>query len=112
MTAPPAETPFQYHQCDESAFTVGRVMEVTCDEAACALWCMEVGLIDKAKLCPLCNSSMKLSFARKRWRCCRRAQHAEGKKILIGGDGHIVAIDETSLAKKRKYNRGRYYQEY
>ncbi|EEY70516.1 uncharacterized protein PITG_23305 [Phytophthora infestans T30-4] len=154
-------------------------MEVTFDEETCALWCMDVGLIDKHKRCLSCGSLMKPSLARKRWRCSRRTKHADGKEqsigmltcscfndaklklhravrillawtmrlsqaqamemaeasertvrdcyaycrgtcskellkteLKIGGDGHIVEIDETSLAKKRKYNRGRHYQEY
>ncbi|KAH9182952.1 hypothetical protein AeNC1_015072 [Aphanomyces euteiches] len=31
--------------------------------------------------------------------------------MRIGGEGCIVEIDETSLAKKRKYNRGRVHQD-
>ncbi|OWZ17055.1 LOW QUALITY PROTEIN: hypothetical protein PHMEG_0009049 [Phytophthora megakarya] len=30
----------------------------------------------------------------------------------IGGDGKVVEIDETSLAKKHKYHRGRHYEEF
>eukprot|EP00644_Phytophthora_capsici_P018764 jgi/Phyca11/21817/fgenesh1_pg.PHYCAscaffold_130_\ len=69
------ESPYLYHLADASLFTVAKVIEVTCDEASCVTWCMEL---------------WKAEF-----------------KI-----GHIVEIDETSLAKKRKYNRGRVYQEY
>lgn len=30
----------------------------------------------------------------------------------IGGEGHLVEIDETNLAKKQKYHRGRHYEEF
>lgn len=43
-----------------------------------------VGLIDKAKLCPTCGFDMMPSFARKRWRCSRRAEHATGKEVSRG----------------------------
>lgn len=90
MSAPAPEvptqprTPYQYHIEDSSLFAMDRVMEVTCDEPRCVYWCMEVGLIDKAKHCPLCFQPMRLSLARKRWRCCRRKQHANGKENSIG----------------------------
>lgn len=29
--------------------------------------------------------------------------------MLIGGEGHVVEIDETSLKKRSKYNRGKRY---
>ncbi|EGZ26535.1 hypothetical protein PHYSODRAFT_248293 [Phytophthora sojae] len=77
-------TPFQYHIEDEGLFALPHVMEVTCDEETCALWCMEVGLIDRSKLCPLCGANMKPSFVRKRWKCSRRAEHAEGKEVSRG----------------------------
>ncbi|KAG6587193.1 uncharacterized protein IUM83_02697 [Phytophthora cinnamomi] len=170
------DTLFQYHIEDEGLFVLAHVMKVMCDEETCVLWCMEVGLIDRSKLCPLCGADIKPSVARKRWRCSRRAGHQEGKEVSrgmltssflnetklklhhavrlllawcmrlsqvqaseladvcertvrdwyaycrstcskellkaefkIGGEGHIVEIDATSLAKKRKYNRGRCY---
>ncbi|OWZ16133.1 hypothetical protein PHMEG_00010117 [Phytophthora megakarya] len=35
-----------------------------------------------------------------------------GDEFKIGGDGHIVEIDETSLKKKSKYGCGRHYKEF
>ncbi|ETO86348.1 hypothetical protein F444_00123 [Phytophthora nicotianae P1976] len=32
--------------------------------------------------------------------------------VQIGGEGHIVEIDETSLKKKSKYNRGKHFPDY
>ncbi|ETP53323.1 hypothetical protein F442_01761 [Phytophthora nicotianae P10297] len=75
--------PYQYHVDDMSRFAIDKVMEVTCDEARCVDWCIQVGLIDKAKTCPACSLPMRLSLVRKRWRCCRRKQHAEGKEISL-----------------------------
>ncbi|ETI55501.1 hypothetical protein F443_01822 [Phytophthora nicotianae P1569] len=76
-------SPYQYHVDDMSLFAIDKVMEVTCDEARCVDWCIQVGLIDKAKTCPACSLPMRLSLVRKRWRCCRRKQHAEGKEISL-----------------------------
>ncbi|KAF4045606.1 hypothetical protein GN244_ATG02056 [Phytophthora infestans] len=78
------QTPYLYHVEDEGFFVLSKVMEVTCDEEACALWCMDVGLIDKQKRCPSCGSLMKPSLARKRWRCSRRTKYADGKKQSTG----------------------------
>ncbi|ETI50234.1 hypothetical protein PPTG_20906, partial [Phytophthora nicotianae INRA-310] len=77
-------SPYQYHVDDTSLFAIDKVMEDTCDEARCVDWCMQVGLIDKEKTCPPCTLPMRLSLVRKRWRCCRRKQHAEGKEISLG----------------------------
>ncbi|KAE8908809.1 hypothetical protein PF002_g13577 [Phytophthora fragariae] len=42
---------------------------------------------------------------------CRDICSKEMLSILmeIGGEGHVVGIDETSLKKKSKYNRGHHY---
>ncbi|KAK1929632.1 putative transposase-like protein [Phytophthora citrophthora] len=173
------ESPHLYHVENPSLFSVATVMEATCIQDTALLWCMEVGLIDWQKLCPTCGSNMKPSCATKRWRCSRRALHANRKEVSrgmltssffsdsklklhhsvrlllawcmrlpqataiemaevsectvrdlymscrstcskellqadfkIGGEGRIVEIDETSLAKKRKCNGGRYYHKY
>ncbi|ETI36544.1 hypothetical protein F443_17371 [Phytophthora nicotianae P1569] len=54
-------SPYQYHVDDASLFA-----------------------IDKEKTCPACSLPMRLSLVRKRWRCCRRKQPAEGKEISLG----------------------------
>lgn len=48
------------------------------------------------------------------YKYCRSvcSQELVSRSCQIGGEGHVVEIDETSLAKKRKYNRGRVYQDY
>ncbi|KAE9039475.1 hypothetical protein PR003_g2173 [Phytophthora rubi] len=46
-------------------------------------------------------------FAYCRSTCSKELLKADFK---IGGDGQVVEIDETSLAKKRTYNRGRHYE--
>ncbi|KAG6579737.1 uncharacterized protein IUM83_19909 [Phytophthora cinnamomi] len=71
-------------------------MEVTCEETDCVEWCKEVGLIGKIKFCPLCSMPMRLSCERKRWRCCRRTQHATGKEVSLGMLTNSV-FSETKL---------------
>ncbi|ETI37763.1 hypothetical protein F443_16371, partial [Phytophthora nicotianae P1569] len=61
------------------------------------------------KLADVCARTVHTWYAFCRSTCSKELLKAEFK---IGGDGHIVEIDETSLAKKRKYNRGKHYQEF
>ncbi|ETN00554.1 hypothetical protein PPTG_17999 [Phytophthora nicotianae INRA-310] len=47
-----------------------------------------------------------------RQRCGDSGRAGDYSGGLIGGVGHIVEIDETSLKKKSKHNRGRHFPEY
>ncbi|ETP14231.1 hypothetical protein F441_10821 [Phytophthora nicotianae CJ01A1] len=81
-SAPPS--PYLYHTEDESLFAMDYVIQATSEEALCVKWCMEVGLVDKQKFCPRCGKPMRLAPTRRRRRCCRRKQHADGKEICRG----------------------------
>ncbi|ETP35698.1 hypothetical protein F442_16217 [Phytophthora nicotianae P10297] len=72
-------------------------------------WCMQLPHDQAGKLADVCARTVHTWYAFCRSTCSKELLKAEFK---IGGDGHIVEIDETSLAKKRKYNRGKHYQEF
>ncbi|EGZ27725.1 hypothetical protein PHYSODRAFT_261596 [Phytophthora sojae] len=77
-------SPYQYHLDDESLFAMDTVLKVTSEQALCVEWCIVVGLIDREKCCPKCQLLMRRAPTRKRWRCCRRTQHADGKEASRG----------------------------
>ena len=73
--------PFHYNQTKSDDYSFTRVMEVTRNEDACVEWCMSVGLLESSMLCSKCSNQMTVYVHSKRWRCCRRSQHEDGKDV-------------------------------
>ncbi|ETP14255.1 hypothetical protein F441_10796 [Phytophthora nicotianae CJ01A1] len=63
-------------------------------------WCMQLPHDQAGELADVCARTVHTWYAFCRSTCSKELLKAEFK---IGGDGHIVEIDETSLAKKRRW---------
>ncbi|KAG6574350.1 NADPH-dependent diflavin oxidoreductase 1 [Phytophthora cinnamomi] len=61
-------------------FDFGAVMEATTDAVKAATWAMEVGLQEKAMLCPQCAQPMRLNARARYWQCCRKTRHPDGNQ--------------------------------
>ncbi|OWZ13401.1 hypothetical protein PHMEG_00013279 [Phytophthora megakarya] len=72
-------------------------------------WCMRAPQPQAAHMANYSERTVSDWYAACRVLCSKELLGGEFK---IGGDGHIVEIDETSLKKKSKYGRGRHYKEF
>ncbi|ETP39149.1 hypothetical protein F442_13374 [Phytophthora nicotianae P10297] len=72
-------------------------------------WCMRTPQPQAAHMAKVSENTASAWYAACRVLCSKELLSGEFK---IGGEGHIVEIDETSLKKKSKYGRGRTYQEF
>ncbi|ETO70930.1 hypothetical protein F444_12675 [Phytophthora nicotianae P1976] len=72
-------------------------------------WCMRTPQPQAAHMAKVSENTASAWYAACRVLCSKDLLSGEFK---IGGEGHIVEIDETSLKKKSKYGRGRTYQEF
>ncbi|GMF54474.1 unnamed protein product [Phytophthora fragariaefolia] len=62
-------------------FDFNAVMEAMTDETKAAAWAMDVGLLEKAMLCPQCTRLMRLNVQSRHWRCCRKKSHEDSKEV-------------------------------
>eukprot|EP00644_Phytophthora_capsici_P017114 jgi/Phyca11/61705/gw1.48.362.1 len=72
-------------------------------------WCMRAPQPQAAHMAKVSENTASSWYADCRVLCSKELLNGEFK---IGGEGHIVEIDETSLKKKSKYGRGRTYKEF
>ncbi|OWY97347.1 hypothetical protein PHMEG_00032143 [Phytophthora megakarya] len=81
---PPQPPPYLYQLPDEGLFAMDKVLEAAAYETLCVKWCIE------PKSCPLCQLPIRLAASRKRWRCCRRAKHEEGREDSFFNESKIT----------------------